>query len=145
MINFVDRRKGQRLEAITILVVDDEPVALEFCRSVLARAGYTVITSPTAEDALRRLKQSTVALALLDIVMPGMSGAALAQRIEKLWPSVRIILMSGYAPDEIKRVVGNDAAQYRCMWKPFQQDALLRMISNVLDAPPSSEARRVGS
>ena len=141
----MDRRKGQRLAAITILVVDDEPIALEFCRSVLARAGYTVITAPNAEDALRRLKQSTVDLALLDIVMPGMSGAALAQRIEKLLPSVRIVLMSGYAPDEIKRVVGNDAAQYRCMWKPFQQDALLRMISNVLDAPPSHEARRVGS
>lgn len=141
----VDRSRAQRTAATTILVADDEPIALEFCRSVLARAGYTVVTVPNAEEALRRLKQTPVDLALLDIVMPGMSGAALALRIEKLLPNVRIILMSGYAPDEIKRVVGDEAANYRCMWKPFQQDALLRMIRNVLDAPPSQQARRAST
>jgi two-component system cell cycle sensor histidine kinase/response regulator CckA len=125
-------------------VVDDEPIALEFCRSALARAGYTVVTAPNAEEALRRLQHVSPALALLDIVMPGMSGATLAKRIEKLLPATRIVLMSGYAPDEIKRVVGDEAAQYRCMWKPFQQDALLRMIRNVLDAPPN-QAQRTGA
>jgi CheY-like chemotaxis protein len=125
--------------------VDDEPIALEFCRSALARAGYTVVTAATGDEALRRLQHSPPALALLDIVMPGMSGAALAKRIEKSLPSAKIVLMSGYAPDEIKRVIGDDAAQYRCMWKPFQQDALLRMIRNVLDAPPTRRAQRAGS
>ena len=125
-------------------MVDDEPIALEFCRSALARAGYTVVTAANGDEALRRLQHTSPALALLDIVMPGMTGAALAKRIKKLLPSTRIVLMSGYAPDEIKRVVGDEAAQYRCMWKPFQQDALLRMVRNVLDAPPT-QAQRTGA
>lgn len=141
----VDRRTTHRPAATTILVVDDEPIALEFCRSALARAGYIVVTAMNGDDALRRLQHSPPALALLDIVMPGMTGAALAKRIEKLLPNARIVLMSGYAPDEIKRVIGDDAAQYRCMWKPFQQDALLRMIRNVLDAPPSHKTQHAGS
>ena len=64
-----------------------------------------------------------------------MSGAAVAQRIVKLCPETRIVLMSGYAPDEVKRIVGNDAAGYRSMWKPFAADTLVQMIRNVLGEP----------
>src|SRR4051812_40642486 len=91
--HFVNRRATHRPGATTILVVDDEPIALEFCRSALARAGYTVVTAVNGDEALRRLQHSPPALALLDIVMPGMSGAALAKRIEKLLPSAKIVLM----------------------------------------------------
>ena len=128
---------AQRQKDATILVVDDEPIALEFCRTTLTRAGFTVITAATGDEALRRLKNhSPISLALLDVVMPHMSGAALARRIETTRPGTKIILMSGFAPDEVKRVIGKDAADYRTMWKPFTPDALVRMVRNVLDAPP---------
>jgi len=122
----------------TILIVDDEPIALEFCRSALTRAGYRVLTAASADEAVRWFEpgHSSIALALLDVVMPGTGGAALAQRIVKLRPDTRIVLMSGYAPDEVKRLVGNDAAAYRSMWKPFEADTLVRMIRNVLGEPP---------
>jgi DNA-binding NtrC family response regulator len=127
----------------TILVVDDEPIALEFCRSALTRAGYMVLTAASADEALRWFQagRSSIALALLDVVMPGTGGAALAQRIVKLRPDTRIVLMSGFAPDEVKRIVGNDAANYRSMWKPFEADTLVRMIRNVLGEPPPTADR----
>ncbi len=50
--------------------------------------------------------------------------------------------MSGYAPDEVKRVIGNDAADYRSMWKPFEADTLVQMIRNVLGEPPPAKTDR---
>ena len=83
----------------TILIVDDEPIALEFCRSALTRAGYRVLTAASADEAVRWFApgHSSIALALLDVVMPGTGGAALAQRIVKLRPDTRIVLKRGAA------------------------------------------------
>jgi two-component system cell cycle sensor histidine kinase/response regulator CckA len=117
-----------------VLVVDDSPVALEFCCTVLNRAGYRVKSASGGELALTFFQpdQTPVDIALIDIVMPGMSGIELANRLEKLSPGTRIVLMSGYTADEIKKVVGDAASRYRAMWKPFQAEALLQMIENVL-------------
>ncbi len=121
-------------ESQRVLVVDDSPVALEFCCTALTRAGYRVQSASSGELALSFFQpdRSPVDLALIDIVMPGMSGIELAKRLETLSPETRIVLMSGYTADEIKRVVGDAASQYRAMWKPFQAEALLQMIENVL-------------
>src|SRR5438128_5442060 len=97
---------SKRAESATILVVDDEPIALEFCRSTLVRAGYNVLTASSGEQALNHFKsyRSPIDLALIDVVMPGMNGVALAKRLEKLNPGTRIVLMSGYSPAEVKRI-----------------------------------------
>jgi two-component system, cell cycle sensor histidine kinase and response regulator CckA len=136
----------------TIVVVDDQPVVLEFCRVTLERAGYNVFTATNGEQALSFFEpnRSPVDLAVIDIVMPGMSGIELARRLEKLSKGVRIVLMSGYAPDEVRRVVGEQAANYRSMWKPFEARTLVQMIKNALDSEPSkgilaSQATQVGS
>jgi two-component system cell cycle sensor histidine kinase/response regulator CckA len=136
----------------TILVVDDQPVVLEFCRVTLERAGYNVFTASSGDQALSFFEpnRSPVDLAVIDIVMPGMSGIELAKRLEKLSHGVRIVLMSGYSPDEVKRVVGEQAANYRSMWKPFEARTLVQMIKNALDSEPSkgtltNRAAQVGS
>jgi two-component system, NtrC family, response regulator HupR/HoxA len=68
-------------------------------------------------------------------VMPGMSGIEFVKTLEKSSPGTKIVLMSGYSPEEIKRVVGQDASHYRSIWKPFEPQTLVRMIRNALDAP----------
>src|SRR5260370_7341737 len=99
----------------TIVVVDDQPVVLEFCRTALERAGYTVFTASNGTQALSFFEpnRSPVDLALIDLVMPGMSGIELAGHLAKLNPRTRLAFMSAYAPVAIQRVVGTDAAQYR--------------------------------
>ena len=123
-------------ELETIVIVDDQEVVLEYCRTTLERAGYRVFTAANGEQALKLFEpnRSPVDLALIDIVMPGMSGIELAKRIERLNLGVRIVLMSGYSPVEVKRVVGEYAAQYRSMWKPFEARTLVQMIKNALDS-----------
>ena len=135
----------------TIVVVDDQAVVLEFCRVTLERAGFKVFTASSGDQALSFFEpnRSPVDLALIDIVMPGMSGIELAKRLEGSNTGVRIVLMSGYSPDEIKRVVGESAAHYRSIWKPLEPRTLVQMIKNALDGEPLKSvvvdhARRAG-
>ena len=121
-------------ESQRIVVVDDQVVVLDFCRTALEGAGYKVFTASSGENSLGHFgpNRSPIDLALIDIVMPGMSGVDLAKRLEELSPETRIVLMSGYSPDEVKRVVGEDAAQYQSLWKPFEARSLVQMIKNAL-------------
>jgi two-component system cell cycle sensor histidine kinase/response regulator CckA len=116
----------------TILVVDDEPAVLAMCQTILKLGGYNVLSAFDGEDALRLLKDSAISveLALLDVMMPGMNGLELAGRIRSENPAIKIVLMSGYGPEEIASVVGENP--YGIIWKPFKMASLLRMIENVL-------------
>jgi two-component system cell cycle sensor histidine kinase/response regulator CckA len=126
----------------TIVIVDDQAVVLDFCRATLERAGFKVFAASNGEQALSFFEpnRSPIHLALIDVVMPGMSGVELAGRLQKLNAGLRIVLMSGYSPDEVKRVVGEQAAQYRSMWKPFEARTLVQMIKNALDTEPPQNA-----
>ena len=123
----------------TILVVDDEPSVLNLCRRILQLGGYSVQAASNGMDALRLLSTNPIDLALLDVMMPGMNGVELARRIHTAKPGVAIVLMSGYGPQEIGRVVG-DIQPYRVIWKPFKTDSLLRMIENVLASSLGAES-----
>jgi CheY-like chemotaxis protein len=116
----------------TILVVDDEPVVLRLCQAILQRGGYAVLPATSGEEALRILHASatTIDLALLDVMMPGMNGIELATEIERTNQGTKVVLMSGYGPREIVRVVG--VHPYRIIWKPFKTESLLQMIENAL-------------
>jgi two-component system, cell cycle sensor histidine kinase and response regulator CckA len=128
----------------TILIVDDDPIPLEFCRSVLIRAGYNVFSAMGGKQALDFFGKGSapVDLALIDIVMPGMSGIELVKHLEGLAPKTRIVWMSGYAPDELKKLIGEQASRYRSIWKPFEPDSLVRMIRTVLDLPTEQKVLR---
>jgi two-component system cell cycle sensor histidine kinase/response regulator CckA len=118
----------------TILVVDDEPTVLNFCKLILSRSGYQVLEARTGADGLQVAQSAGVRirLALLDVVMPGMNGIELANRLRQLDPKMEVLLMSGYSVNEIRNIAGGDHP-YRIIWKPFKTESLLRMIQTVLD------------
>ena len=97
--------------------------------------GYSVLAASGGQEALRLLesKPERVDLALLDVMMPGMNGFELAKRIQAARRGTPVVLMSGYGPQEIARVVG-DLKPYRIIWKPFKTESLLRMLENALGA-----------
>src|SRR5262249_7142001 len=123
------------VEMSTILLVDDEPAVLNLCQQILKLGGYNVLPASSGQEALRLCQSSNtvIHLFLLDIVMPGMNGIELAQRLQSMNPSARVVLMSGYAHEEIASLICGDS--YRIIWKPFRAGSLLRMIENVLDTP----------
>jgi YesN/AraC family two-component response regulator len=93
-----------------------------------------VLGAPTAEHALRLADEyaGPIDLLLTDMVMPGMSGAELAERMHKVRPDARILFMSGYT-DDVMVQRGILAEEALLIQKPFASDALLRKVRDILD------------
>jgi CheY-like chemotaxis protein len=94
-----------------VLVVDDDPVVRRAVARFVASAGYQVIESSTPEQGLAAADRYPVDLMITDLVMPNMTGYELAQRIAEIRPGVRVIYMSGFAPDELATERGHSQAR----------------------------------
>jgi DNA-binding NtrC family response regulator len=127
----------------TILVVDDEPMMLKLCANMLMRSQHDVLQAANAQEALQVLQNNTVELALLDVMMPGMNGIKLAERIQQENPNTKILLMTGYGPREIAQVAGKENP-YRIIWKPFKTESLVQMVENVLGDSTSTSTEPPG-
>jgi two-component system cell cycle sensor histidine kinase/response regulator CckA len=116
----------------TILVVEDETALRSVVKRVLTSAGYEVHVAANADEALRLCGRigTTFQLVLTDVVMPGMSGRELSERLATLCPSARVIFMSGYTDEMIEHhgVLGK-----RLLRKPFDRETLAGKVRLVLD------------
>ena len=117
-----------------VLLVEDEPLVRQFTRRALTRAGYRVIEAANGGEALliAESHEGPIDLLLTDVVMPRMSGPALAERLQRLRPGLRTLFMSGYSQaalgDGKPLPVGIDLVE-----KPITLDALARKVREVLD------------
>jgi DNA-binding NtrC family response regulator len=117
----------------TILVVDDEPMALKLVQSVLERRGFEVITSASPVEALEifRKEQHRIVLLISDVVMPEMDGGALANRIVKLNPEVPVLFMSGLVTANEVEMAGT-ITQFAFIRKPFRPGTLVQAVRKML-------------
>lgn len=118
----------------TVLLVEDEDMVREVTLKMLRRGGYNVLAAAGADDALRiaREHNAPIHLLLTDVVMPGMKGPALADRLRALRPEIRVLYMSGYAEEAIAShgVVDADSDFIE---KPFPPNVLLGKVRDALD------------
>jgi CheY-like chemotaxis protein len=118
----------------TILLVEDEASVREILRECLEASGYTVLEASRGEEALSICAnpEAPVHLVMTDVVMPGMSGRELAERLRLSRPEIRILYMSGYTDDAvvIHGVLSEDMA---FLQKPFSVENLARKVREVLD------------
>ena len=120
----------------TILVVDDEADIRAVVRQMLIAEGYVVLDAGDPHQALRMAGQQAVDLLLTDVVMPLMRGTELAQRLQALVPSAKVLLMSAYKVAEI------EASGHPFIAKPFTPATLAEKVRQVLRDEPSPFARR---
>jgi PAS domain S-box-containing protein len=119
----------------TILLAEDENAVRTVTCAVLTRAGYHVLPASNGEDALRLARDTTepIHLLLTDVVMPGMGGRVLAERMMALLPNIKVLYMSGYTDDAIVHHGVLDAGMHFYQ-KPVTPHALLQRVRDVLDA-----------
>jgi two-component system cell cycle sensor histidine kinase/response regulator CckA len=121
-----------RKSEATVLLVEDEDSLRKLTRDVLRERGYAVHEAADAAQALEIAKKTrAIDLLLSDVVMPGMSGRALADALAISHPDTRVLFMSGYTHGEIAEqgVVGAGMA---ILHKPFTREELLRRVEEVL-------------
>ena len=119
----------------TILVAEDDETVRKLSIQTLERAGYTVLDAADGEEAMRLFKAHAdeIALVVLDVVMPGLSGRQVHDRIKKSHPGIRVLFSSGYSHNAIHtRFVLDEGLQL--IQKPYSPDTLVRRVREVLDA-----------
>jgi PAS domain S-box-containing protein len=126
-LNDIPHGRGQ-----TLLLVEDESSVLDVGKNMLEHLGYRVLT---AEDGGQALKiymehQDEIALVLADMVMPRMDGIALFHALQAQRPGIKVILMSGYPPEEAQKTLGQGMVDW--LQKPMTLRHLAQVVSGAL-------------
>ena len=121
----------------TILLVEDRQETRLAIREVLRRRGYDVLEAESGDEAIEvaGLHEGPVHLLLTDVVMPGMSGRDVAERLVATRPELRVLFMSGYTQETIDPH-GVLAPGIEFIQKPFVLNSLLRRVRKVLSSDP---------
>jgi CheY-like chemotaxis protein len=112
------------------LVVDDEDAVRSVARHVLERSGFTVVEAGTGEDALQicSAQRKALRLVVLDLTMPGMSGEATLKEMQRHWPSLPVIVSSGFMPDDSS---GLDGVPF--LAKPYRPSELVDIVRRLFE------------
>lgn len=119
----------------TILWVDDEEIALEVWSQMLQKLGYAVLQARYGNEALEIFKKrkNSISLVILDMRMPGMNGCEVYDRMKKIQPQVKILLVSGYMEHyDLVEISNRNFDGY--LEKPFKLKELAEKIAELLDA-----------
>ena len=129
-----DTTQVQQGRGETILIADDNEVVRHATREVLETIGYRVLEAIDGADAVSQFtaNKDNIALIIMDVVMPRLSGAEAVKRIKETSPDVKVIYATGYNKDEI---LEKDIQDSKCpvLTKPFVIENLSRLVRQQLD------------
>ncbi len=128
----------------TLLVVDDDASMRHTVSEVLDAHGYRAIPCAGAEEALERLQSESADLVITDLLMPGMKGQALVQRVREIFPEVPVIAITAFGSVRDAMELTR-AGAFDYLEKPFRTQALLDSIQRGLleSAPHREHARNI--
>ncbi len=125
----------------TVLLVEDDAGVRSLARRLLEQLGYQVHDQPSGTAALAWLTDAAprIDLLLTDVIMPGMNGRELADKVRARRPDVKVLFVSGYTANVIVHHGVLDA-EVEFLAKPYTLESLARRVREVLDRPPSVPA-----
>jgi DNA-binding NtrC family response regulator len=120
----------------TVLLVDDDKALMTLGGKMLAELGYQVLTANTPGEAKQMAEEysKTIHLLVTDVVMPEMNGRDLAKQLNKLYPDLKVLYMSGYTTNVIMhRGVLDEGVNF--VQKPIRIELLATKVRAALDLP----------
>ena len=130
------------MRSLHVLIIDDEPAIRQVLAASLIKAGHNVDQSANAEQALEKLSQSDIDVAVCDIAMPGMSGIDLVRRANSLGISTTFIMITAFASMETA-VQAMRAGAYDYITKPMRHEELLHRLEQIGDLRGLKDENRV--
>jgi DNA-binding response OmpR family regulator len=121
--------------AATVLVIEDDPTLAEFFEVVLHGEGLSPVVSSTGSDAVRLATRHQTKLVVLDLMLPGLYGTAVADALKAKWPKLPIIVVSAQGA----MTVAQDAWRARAFayfTKPFEMTDFIAAVRNALSSAP---------
>jgi PAS domain S-box-containing protein len=124
-----------------VLVVEDEPEVRRMAERILSKGGYSVLSVANGQEALEACERAaqTIDLLLTDVIMPGMLGTELVDRVRVIRPTIGIIFMSGYSHEVLAPEALADQGGAKFIEKPFNANELLGAVRHLLDLSASDE------
>ncbi len=113
----------------TVLVVDDEQVMREILEALLRPAGYSVRLAENGERGIRIVDREPVDLAVVDVMLPDMSGLKVLERIKEIDPEISVIMLTAYASVNTA-VASLKLGAFDYVNKPFRNDEVLNLVGN---------------
>ncbi len=118
-----------------ILLAEDDEAMLEFLKLALERAGHDIIDFDNGSTALKHITSTndTYDLLLSDVVMPGIDGIELAQKVTELQPDIKVMFITGFAAMAMKDLGDENMKQQpQMLSKPFHLNDLVEQIEELL-------------
>ena len=118
----------------TILLVEDEPFVREATRSILEHAGFAVLSTEGAQEAMKAYEEckGTIDLVMTDMVLPGRSGCQLGQDLRERSLQVVVLVTSGYPNPEYETEAPESRTYF--LAKPYSRRTLIEKIEQILGA-----------
>lgn len=118
----------------TILLVEDEESLRDLTRNLLVQSGYTVLQTNSGAEALKiaREHRGNIHLLLTDVVLPGISGSVLAEKMSERYSDMKVLFMSGYTAYAVAAQGVLEMGTF-LLQKPFEPEALRNKVREVLD------------
>jgi len=121
------------VNAPKVLVIDDSATSTHFMSQTLRKAGYYVITAADGNEGLTKALQERPHCLILDVVLPGVSGFGVCRRLRAMDPQHNLsIIMVSSKNTPLDQTWGLRQGADRYLTKPFTEEALLRMVQEVL-------------
>jgi signal transduction histidine kinase len=119
----------------TLLIVEDDPALRHLAQGVLRGQGYTILTAPNGQDALRVAREHRgppLALVITDVIMPRMGGKVMAEWLKVTYPGLKVLFTSGYTEDAIVDQ-GVLEREIEFLPKPYSPASLAAKVRDLLD------------
>jgi CheY-like chemotaxis protein len=128
-----------------ILLVEDEDAVRSLATRILTAEGYLVLAAARGDEAMELFAKhrDEVVLLLSDLVLPGLGGFEIAQRLRDSQPALKVLLMSGYTDRDVGSLAG-ESESIAFMQKPFTPATLTRRVAELLDGTKTATERLVG-
>jgi len=122
------------LNHASILIVDDDEMIVHFFQMILEEVGYVISTAYTGNEAIERVREKKIDLAILDYKLTDMKGDTLAVKLKEINSQIHIVFITGYS--EIKdKILGSNLSRFVVV-KPIKEDKLIEIVELALNEKP---------